>query len=400
MSKESGIYDFIVIGAGIAGSCSAYFLNQKTNNILIIDKNSKAANGASGAAGAFLNPILGKPNDFKDLVTKALIFSVDFYKSFSSDFSEFISTNGTFRVAKDDEDLDKFWSYEEFIDFEYEKKEDGYFFPIGSMVDASKVCDELLKNIEQKYNYEVKSIEKKEDFWLINNEIKTKNIVLTTGANINLIKEEYVNIRPVWGQKINVLTSTKTEFNYHKECSISVSTPFGNKNKLSIGATHNRFKEDMGDTSYNLDLVDINEINHNPKTLKIVNEDIVRLIDLANEIIELDDVEVIDFKIGARAASFDYFPIVGKLVDSKTTIENHPHILNGSHIKNDKLSMIDNFYIINGVGGRGYVLSPYLAKVLVDNIFSDIHLDENITSERLFKRWAKRLKNKDFTKKN
>ena len=394
MSNTSNIYNYVVIGAGIAGACTAYFLNQKTNNILILDKNSKAANGASGAAGAFLNPLLGKPNEFKDLVTDALNFSVDFY---SSNFSDFISSNGTLRVCKDDdsnENKEKFWSYEEFIDFDYKKKENGYFFPIGSMVDSNKVCEVLLKNIQQKYNYEVESLEYKDNLWHINNDIKTKNIVLTTGANIKLIKEEYINIRPVWGQKINITTSTKTNINYHKDCSVSVSTPFENRYKLSIGATHNRFKDDMSDTSYNLDLKDINEINHNDKSLKIMNADSKKLIDLANDIIKLDDIEAVDFKIGARAASFDYFPIVGKLVDSNKTIENHPHILNGSHIKNDKLSMIENLYIINGVGGRGYVLSPYLAKKLVESIFEDKILDDNISSPRLFKRWAKRLKRK------
>ena len=56
--------------------------------------------------------------------------------------------------------------------------------------------------------------------------------------------------------------------------------------------------------------------------------------------------------------------------------------------------MIENLYIVNGVGGRGYVLSPYLAKALVDSIFENKILDDNISSPRLFKRWAKRLKRK------
>ena len=389
MSKE--IYDYVVVGAGIAGSCIAYFLNQYTKNILVLDKNSKSSNGASGAAGAFLNPILGKPNEFKDLVTNSLKFSVNFYKS---NFSQYISTTGTYRVAKNDEDMEKFWSYEEFIDFDYEKKDNGYFFPLGSMVDAVNVCDEILKEIPQKYNYEVTLLEKKDNIWIINNEIKSKNIILTTGANIKLIKEEYLNIRPVWGQKINVSTSTKTNFNYHKECSISVSNKINDRYKLSIGATHNRFNEDMSDTSYNIDLSDINELNHNTKTMNIINEDIKKLINLGNDIINLNDLEVLDYKIGARASSYDYFPIVGKLVDSKVSIENNPHILNGSHIKDEKLSMIENIFIINGVGGRGYVLAPYLSKILVDSIFENKEVPKTISSHRLFKRWAKRLKNK------
>ena len=47
--------------------------------VVDIDKNEDVAFGASGAAGAFLSPLLGKPNKFKDLVTNALKFSMTYY---------------------------------------------------------------------------------------------------------------------------------------------------------------------------------------------------------------------------------------------------------------------------------------------------------------------------------
>jgi L-2-hydroxyglutarate oxidase LhgO len=47
-------YDYVISGAGIAGCSSAYFLNNYSDSILLIDKNEKVAFGASGAAGAFL----------------------------------------------------------------------------------------------------------------------------------------------------------------------------------------------------------------------------------------------------------------------------------------------------------------------------------------------------------
>ena len=51
MNKE---FDYIIIGAGIAGCCIAHFLSKYSKSILLIDKNEKVAFGASGAAGAFL----------------------------------------------------------------------------------------------------------------------------------------------------------------------------------------------------------------------------------------------------------------------------------------------------------------------------------------------------------
>ena len=125
-----------------------------------------------------------------------------------------------------------------------------------------------------------------------------------------------------------------------------------------------------------------------------MENDIDELLKKANDIKKLEDVKVLDIKIGARASSVDYFPMVGKLVDSKKSFEEFPHIKNGTHIKNDKLVLIDNLYLLNGVGGRGFVLSLYLANKLVENIFNNKELEEEITNFRLFKRWAKNKNNR------
>lgn len=383
-------FDYLVIGAGIAGCSLVHFLKNYSSSILLIDKNEDVAFGASGAAGAFLSPLLGKTNKFKDLVTKSLNFSINYYKEF---FSDELINCGTCRIPKNQEDEEKFQSYIPFMDFEYEKFEEGYFFPIGSVVKPYEVCKKLSKDVDKLFNFNVTKIERIEDFWLINNEIKAKNLFLTTGANISLIDEEYFDIRAVWGQKIDILTSSKIDINYHKECSLSKSKKIDeNRYLVSIGATHNRFNKDMRNSSYNLELANINKIEHNEETKEIIEADIQKLLKKANDIKELKNIEVIDVKIGARASSVDYFPMVGKLVDSKKSIEKFPHIKNGTHIKNENLIMKDNLFVLNGVGGRGFVLSLYLANQLVENIFNNKKLDDEITNYRLFSRWAKKQK--------
>lgn len=387
MSKK--FYENIIIGAGIAGCSLGYFLGKKSDSVLLIDKNEDVAFGASGAAGAFLSPLLGKPNLFKDLVTKALVYSTNFYKEY---FFEDIINCGTCRIPKNDEDLEKFNSYNDFMDFEYEVLDSGYFFKIGSVVNSYNVCKKLSVNLEKKFDYMVNKISKQDSFWVINDELVCKNIFLTTGANIDLLIENYIDIRAVWGQKIDILSSSEVLKNYHKDCSLSISKKFGEKNFISIGATHNRFSENMDDTSFNLNLKNINKINHNEKTLKYINEDSKKLLTLANDIKKLDDVQIVDVKIGARSSSVDYFPIVGNLVDSKRSINLYPHIKNGSFIKDEKLIVHENFYILNGLGGRGFVFSPYLANELVNYIYDKKELSKDISSHRMFKRWVKRKK--------
>jgi len=380
-------YDYIIVGAGIAGCSTAYFLSKYSNSILLIDRNGDVAQGASGAAGAFLSPLLGKPNKFKDLVTKSLNFSINFYLD---NIPKEITNCGVLRIPKTKEDEEKFQTYIPFMDFEYEPMGDGYYFKIGSQVNSYNICSNLAKNVEKLFNYEVDSLKQNSDSsWLINNGIKGNNLILTTGADISLIKEDYFNIRAVWGQKIDIYTSTTTTKNYHKECSVSHCKYIKEKNKnlVSIGATHHRVEEDLhfSNSCLNLD-------ERKFFTKKQVEENTKKLLKLANDIVKLEDIELCDIKIGPRASSLDYFPMVGKIIDSKISIEHYPHLKNGSHVKDGMLSSYNNLYVLNGVGGRGFVLSPYLAHSLVENIINNTPLEETITTHRMFKRWVKRLK--------
>lgn len=364
------IYDYLIIGGGVCGCNVAYELHKHTSNILLIDKLDDVAKGASGAAGAFLSPLLGKPNNFKDLVTTSLPYAVNFYKQNTPNF---IDNCGTIRIPKDDTDEDKFQSYIPFIDFPFEKREAGYFFPIGSVVDSYGICKTLTQEIEKKLNYEVISIEYDGINWIINNEITTKNLILTTGANTKLIVEKYIDIRAIWGQRIDIETSTCISVNYHKECSVSKSTPLNTTtNKLSIGATHHRFVEER----------------------ELSEEDTNELLKKASDIVNLEDVKVVAMHGGARASSSDYFPIVGEVIDSSKTIEEFPYLKNGTNVNPSRFTRYKNIFILNGVGGRGFVMAPYLAKRLVENIVNNEPLEESITSNRLFKRWVKNEKNR------
>ena len=361
------IYDYIIVGAGVSGSCIAFELFKHTSNILLIDKLDDVSSGASGAAGAFLSPLLGKPNKFKDLVNKALVYSTQFYTQNTSDS---INNCGTVRIPKDDKDKEKFQSYKPFfIEFDYEEKEQGYYFPIASVVDGYDACKTLTQDIEKLFNYEVKSIIYNDDYWLINNQIMTKNIIISSGASIDLIGENYFNIRPVWGQRIVCKTSTCIDVNYHKECSLAQSKKIDiNTYITSIGATHHR----------------------NVYEKEINNIDTQELLKKANNIKKLEDIEVIDAFAGARASSVDYFPMVGELIDSSKTLEEFPYLKHGTHVKSERFTKYKNLYVINGVGGRGFVLAPYLASKLCEMLFDDRELDNDLKVDRLFLRWVKK----------
>ncbi|VAY86769.1 FAD dependent oxidoreductase [hydrothermal vent metagenome] len=361
------IYDYVIIGAGISGCSVAFELLKHTKSVLLIDKRSDVAQGASGAAGAFLSPLLGKPNVFKNIITNALRYSTKFYK----DNMPFCIDNcGTIRIPKNKEDKNKFESYAPFMDFEYKLKDNGYLFKIGSIVHSYLSCRQLSSGIEKLLDYEVNSILFQDDAWIINSEFKSKNIILTTGSSVNLIDELYINIKPIWGQKINIKTSTCIDYNYHKECSISRTIKQDDNSFIaSIGATHNR----------------------NILYKEIDNNYTKELLNKASNILHLKDISVIQEVAGARACSVDYLPIVGQLINSEKTIDKFPHLKNGTHMDENKFIRYDRLYILNGLGGRGFVLAPYLAKILVDFIFLNKNIEQSIRIDRFFKRWVRKI---------
>ena len=283
-------YDYVVIGAGIAGCCTAHFL--KNDNTLLIDRNSDVAQFASGAAGAFLSPLLGKPNKFKELISKSLSFAIDFYKRIDD---ELIVQKGVLRVPKDEDDKKKFDVYKDYLDFDCDIKNEGFFFEIGAQVFSYEMCKKLVKSVDKLFNYDVTHIEYKNNTWLINDEIETKNIILTTGSDTFLFDEKYLNIRAVWGQRIDVSTTTCIDINYHKECSISTSYEKLSKTlyKASIGATHHRFDatdEDLKRAYKNPNKTNFNSIGY---TEELYKSDTLELLKKANDIIELKDVNVL-----------------------------------------------------------------------------------------------------------
>jgi len=366
-------YDYVIIGAGISGCCVAYELSKYNDNVLLLDKESSVASGASGAAGAFLSPLLGKPNPFKDLVTKSLDYSTKFYKTH---FPKYINNCGTTRIPQNKEDEKKFQEYTPFMDFDYEKEEGGYFFKIGSVVDSFNMCKSIVngsQKLQTKFDYEVTDIIFKNEKWIINNDFSTTNVIFTTGSEVSLINQFYLKIRSVWGQRIELSTSSSFAHNYHKSCSISQSKELDDgKYFVSVGATHHRNREDIHNTEQNTQ----------------------ELLKNANEIKKLKDVKVLHHYIGARACSNDYFPVVGTIIDSKKTLQEFPYLVNGTNVEAKRFTRFKNAYILTGVGGRGFVLAPYLANELVQNIMNEQELEKNITLDRLFKREVKRNRNK------
>jgi len=378
-------YDIFIIGAGIAGSNLAYFAKKRGLKVLLIDKSKVPASGGSGAAGAFISPKLGKDTPLVNLTNQAYKFSSRFYKK---NFLNCFDNSGILRIAKDKEDEKNLSFYNNLIDDNGEIldladikklglncKLKGIFFKNGGVVDAPKICLQLTKNIDF-LQYFIKSIQglsskesfdiyKKDNYFYLQN-FKAKKIVLATGYE-GFDGLEYMGINGLWGSRGDFYTNSEIKVCVHKNISISAN----NNGIVKIGATHVRAKEPC--------------IICNGMPLKSIQKE-------AQNMANLSDLRLKEIICGFRAGSKDYFPLVGKIIDTKYMLKSYPQIKKG--YSKAPIKYVKDIFVFNGLGGRGFVFAPLLANWLMDLILNDTKINSFVNPDRLFLKWARRLDKK------
>lgn len=355
------LYDYLIIGGGSAGCHLAYFLAQEGHSVALVEK-QKIGEGASGAAGAFLSPAIGKNNPIQQLINTSLEFALPFYQNLCPTA---LTQKGLLRIPKNDSDTKKFEEYEPSIPFPFEKRSGGFFFENAGILDVEPVLNTLLQSISVFENTPINHIRYDEAVWHAE-DLRAKNIVFANGADSIPLELPYIAIRPIWGQRVEIQSDSVLNHNHHKKLSISANR--NSTNTISIGATHLR----------------------NTRETPITREVSLNLITQAQEDIELKNPQVIQEFGGIRAASPDFLPITGQLIDAGSTLEKYPEINRGRKIPLESLCYFPQAYILNGLGARGFVYGPFCAKALSDFLTHQTPLPNTIELSRLFFRWAKR----------
>ena len=370
------MYDYAIIGAGINGSFMAYRLQQAGKKVILLDPKGVGGSG-SQAAGAFLSPKVGRGGDLKDIVNEAYPQAVAFYREKTPSL---FTQKGLLHFPKNIDDAQlNFTDFKKFADNPFtpptqdhlkllkqkDIAKDGLFFSDAGIVDPLELCHFLTQGLTC-IKQEVKDLFWDGTQWEVDG-IQAENIILASGAYPLSLYADYIELRAVWGERIEIKTDTQVDINYHQNISISATKSNG---RIVIGASHQQHQMDR-----ELDI-------------HIVDE----LLDKARGIMELENISVLDHRGGVRAGSFDYLPIIGPIIDTVETLDKFPKLINGAKVDEKLLCYYPNVHIINGVGGRGFVLAPYLSQCLTDALLDNKEIDKRITTHRLFKRWVKKQK--------
>ncbi len=368
------IYDLAIVGAGITGCTLAHFCKDK--NIILLERASTPATGGSGAAGAFISPKLGKKSALLELTNSAFTVASQFY---SENFPKYYDKSGIVRLPKDAKDEENFPLYHRLSggklldenalrDFGIHNQKQGLFFKDGGVCDAQGLCKALISGIPFK-QFELQDLIREQDLWVLSaksGKIMAKNVVLATGYEGHE-SLEYMGIRRVWGSRGDFYCESDIGVCMHKTVSISRKK----EGVIKIGATHVKAKS-------------ATEACH------ICNgEPLKTLIEKAEEFADISNIKLKETFCGMRSGSHDYFPLVGKVIDARYMLQTYPNIRRG--YKKAPIKYIDNLFVFNGVGGRGFVFAPMLAKWLKELIFEHREIDARVNPDRLFLKWARKL---------
>lgn len=369
-------YDVLIIGAGINGCCSAYTLAQAGLNVALIDQDGIAA-GGSGAAGAFISPKISKSGALKEIMEIAHAEALEFY---TTRFPQFTLTKPLLHIANGPEEADKLEYFKretalknsaipdelKSLLTEEALAESAIYFSEGAVVDAQGVCCAMADGVDF-YSIKAEKLNHKDGFWQIG-ELSAKDLVLTIGAYPKLLPIDYVGLRGIWGHRIDIETTTDVACILHHHVSIS-PTKGG---VVAIGATHDVHYSPFRGEAY---------------CMETGREE---LLEKASKTLKLNNIKLLKDYVGLRSGSNDYIPMLGSLVDAEATLALHPHLRHGKAVDPTEYVYYPNLTMINGSGGYGFVLAPYLAKRLKEYLVEGKALDTQLSPARFFPRWAKR----------
>jgi len=348
--------DYIVVGSGLAGVCFSEFALQNGKSILVFENYSQPS---STVAGGMYNPVVLKrfteiwkaqeqldiSNVFYPSLEKKLNCTFNYPMSLWRKFASIEEQNNWF-VASDKPILGNFLNgkllFENLngIDSPFGFGEVFYSGFLDSKTLIKKYQTYLdSNNLLKRESFEYDLIENKENFVEFKG-IQAKHIIFAEGFGLN--QNPFFNDLPLDGTKGELLHIKCKDLQLDKILKSSIFVlPMGN-DIYKVGATYN-WKD-----------------KSNEPTLEGKQE----LLEKLNELLTCD-YEVIEHLAGVRPTGRDRRPLVGTHYNFK------------------------RLHVLNGLGTRGVMLGPFLAKSLLEFLENNVPLDKEIDINRYYKKRAK-----------
>lgn len=345
--------NILIVGCGLAGITLAWHLHQKDIPFTILDSGH---NHSSSIAAGLINPIvfrrMAKSWRVDEFLPYAKTFYTDISSSFGSTYFNSIPIRRAFSHAQEFDLWVKKQDEEGYINYLHKhKNSEDYIINLNSkfgtgLVKGSGYVDtkaflsdaiKWLKKIDayrcEKFDF-TECCEKTTRY-----KNKTyKSIIFCEGYNA--LDNPYFNYLPIQATKGETLTIQSTILTdkeiFNRKCFILPT----NKNEFKVGATYVW-----------------NNVDHT-----ITEEGKLELTNLIEQLTPAA-YTIINQEAGIRPTVEDRRPLIGK----------HPEF--------------NQFGIFNGLGTKGYLMAPLLAKEFVEHLVDGKNLNSEISIERYTKRY-------------
>ena len=369
-----------IIGGGIASACAAYSLTKQGVNVSLYCKDNKVAQGASSNAIGALYPLLHQQkDDISEFYQQAFWHAKSLYQSLNDQGHSFkhqwcglleVSYKKSIAVRQQLFDQIKAWPKKLIHSIDQDQavkvsglplKHGGLFMPeagwicppdlVLSLFDAAQKTNRL--HIKNSIN--IKNITQNTDgSWLLNSDsasFKESILIVCGGAEsikINIIDE--LPLTSVRGQVTSMKTNDQMEKLSTVICHKGYLTPASNKQHC-IGATFDK-------NSFNTETLDKDD----DFNLRMLEECLPELTHWQKE-------DVIQGKARLRCMTPDHLPMVGAMPDVEAHKSAYAHLRKDKNWKFDQAApVINNLYIMSGLGARGLCSAPLIADILSADI--------------------------------
>lgn len=358
----------IIIGGGIAGCATAYALAQRGIQVTLFERNASIASEASGNPQAMLYPRLSGDDAASQFALASYLHSLNFFKSLHLNAPDF-NTCGMLQLGFNPRELARIQKVSaqnhakdilSYVNADEASQlasialnHDALYFPNAAWVNPQAVCQHLTahKNISIKILTNINKLLKNHDlfeFYANDNLVEKADIAIIANANEaqNLGLNLYLKTEAVRGQVSLVAATQVSQQLKTIVCSdgyLSPAAPINTQqHQHCLGATFS--------TENTSNALDDDDHLSNINRLKCVSMPLFE--DLQHHIT--------GGRVSFRCTSFDYFPLVGKLLDNALLKAKPPR----PNANPETLPWISGLYINVAHGSRGFTSAPYCAELL------------------------------------
>ncbi|MEQ1598600.1 MAG: FAD-dependent 5-carboxymethylaminomethyl-2-thiouridine(34) oxidoreductase MnmC [Methylotenera sp.] len=364
----------IVIGGGIAGCSTAYFLSQRGVPVTLVERHENLAQEASGNPIAVLYPKFStKPDASTLLALQGFEFTLNLLKNLPNS-TDFFNACGIIQLAFNAREQARQLAlgdnqYAKLIDANAATKiagivlkTGGLYFPQAGWVKPQALCEKLCNHalITKMTSTSALTIKKSELGWQVNDVLLADIVVICNANDVQQFAQyRSAKITPMRGQ-VNFFAENAQSKNIKTIiCSDHYLSP-------AVAGWHA-----IG-TSYAP-----NDLNQNISESD-TRENLNALRKMAPEIAEGLAIDTIKSRVAWRSQTLDYIPLAGRLINEEILRNNPPRF----NVNPADLPWYDGLYVNAGHGSKGMITAPICGELIASLATnSDLPIEPKLASK-------------------